>query len=812
MGIFDSVGATLSSGISGAISAVETGLASGLSSVTNAISGATSSLSSLIPSNSSGLLQGLSGLGSPTSSLSNPGTSSFPLPNPLSFYATYNIIIGLSALPNDFLDNPDSTYRVGARAPLIAKSGSLDPSNRVPIAEGSQEFYIDDLKINSLIGNEKGQNTNVQSLDFKIFEPYSMGQFFEALQVAAQALGFKNWLDAPYMITLDFYGNKEDGTMEKIPKTDRQIPIKLQNMSSKTTQEGTMYEVTANPYNQTAITNAYAKFQSDLSIKGTTVQEMLQSGPKSLESVINQKLRDIADTNRIEVPDQILILFPKDIASSATSSSSNDGNTEVNPSENSATTTTNTATTITAKLNVSKNENSNLVQSKDTVNDIGRAKMGFNQTRRGDAPMGIDNDVYSSSGAISNRNKNTINVNESDMKFSQDTDIFNAINQVILQSEFIDQTLDPGAVTPEGYKGWWKIDTQVHIVGDMNKATGVPPKLLVYRIVPYKVHMSSAPTAPDVKPSGYKRLKKLCVKEYNYIYTGKNTDIIKFEINLKGDYMGSMLSDGGTANQGVQTQAMTGGHKEDNVPEVQAVTPGADPSTKPSIPTSISYFNNLSAMDKLGGGGTETQSMRAAKMFHDGVTNSNDMMILHLSIIGDPYYIAMSGTGNYTSRPISENLNEDGSISYQNGEAHIVVNFRTPVDIKQNSGLYNFGDNPTVPVASFSGAYKVGNVISTISKNQFTQELTLQRPDKQELDGDGTPSAAVSATRTEENKGPDNQSVNNGKGPTTDEATPVESQVDAGSGGGGDGSSSNPSGADSTQPGNSEINYNEADF
>ena len=95
----------------------------------------------------------------------------------------------------------------------------------------------------SVIGTEEGQNTNIAKLEFKVLEPYSMGLFFESLQTAAQSLGYKNWADAPFMITIDFYGNTETGIMEHIPKTDRQIPINITKISSKVTHEGTHYDL-----------------------------------------------------------------------------------------------------------------------------------------------------------------------------------------------------------------------------------------------------------------------------------------------------------------------------------------------------------------------------------------------------------------------------------------------------------------------------------------------------------------------------------------------------------------------------------------
>jgi hypothetical protein len=110
------------------------------------------------------------------------------------------------------------------------------------------------------------------------------------------------------------------------------------------------------------------------------------------------------------------------------------------------------------------------------------------------------------------------------------------------------------------------------------------------------------------------------------------------------------------------------------------------------------------------------------------------MMLLNLEIIGDPYYLAQSGTGNYTAQPTEfYNLNDDGSVSYQNGEVDIIVNFRTPVDINQTTGLYNFGGkSENAPVMGFSGLYKVNTVTHKFSKGEFSQTLVGQRRPQQE--------------------------------------------------------------------------------
>jgi hypothetical protein len=121
-------------------------------------------------------------------------------------------------------------------------------------------------------------------------------------------------------------------------------------------------------------------------------------------------------------------------------------------------------------------------------------------------------------------------------------------------------------------------------------------------------------------------------------------------------------------------------------------------------------------------------------MFHDAITSGADMLTLDLKIIGDPYFIAQSGQGNYTSTQSSHNLNTDGSVNYQNGEVDIVVNFRTPVDLNQSTGLYDFGkSSKSAPVIQWSGAYQVLNVQNSFAGGQFTQTLSGPRRLGQEL-------------------------------------------------------------------------------
>jgi hypothetical protein len=741
MGAFDDLGATVSAvksnvtNATSAITAVAGGLASGLSSITDVVGGVLSTVNQVFKQTANIKL---------------------PLPNPLHSYASYTYVISIGILSDEFLNNPDTTYRAGKKFPLLLKSANAEPDNRANTPYGKFDFFIDNLKIDSIIGFEAGNNTNVSGpISFTITEPYSMGMMFLAIQSLAKQSKHPNWNDAPFILAIEFRGNTETGQILNIPKTARYIPFKFTNLDMTVKETGSVYNCTGLPYNQEALSNKNSKFKSDQAIKGTTVQEMLQTGEKSLQSVLNQKLKDIAKLNGIEKPDEILILFPKDISSASASKSSAAGESSSSATSNPKATIDSSA--LFSKLGVTRNTKSgSLEQAKGECNAIGKSKMGFDDTRKGSTPVGKDNVVYNKDTKIMQRDQNYINQNESDFKFRQDTDIPNAINQVVLNSDYITATFDNANMSPEGYRGWWSVDVQSYTNGELNKTTGQKPRLLVYRIVPYNVHASSGPSPANKKPPGYEQLKLQAVKEYNYIYTGKNVDVLKFDINYKSNFMNQMSPDGLIDTQDSKSAKSEGGQTDGKADsEVRPLGKGADPDSKLGVGSQIvSFVKTLAGTDKLGGGGSETQATRAARLFHDSLTKGTDMVDLNMQILGDPYFIAQSGTGNYTAQPTQfHNLNDDGSVSYQNGEVDIVVNFRTPIDINQSTGLYNFGPNTdTAPVMQFSGLYKLTNVSSIFAGGTFKQTLIGYRRPMQEST---KPELKPSETFTVNNKVPD---------------------------------------------------------
>jgi len=658
------------------------------------------------------------------------GKTKLPVPNPLLKYASYTYEIGLGVLTNAQLVNPD-LYMKGNQIPLILKDASASPQNRVKTPYGTFEFYIDHLEINSLPVLQTNAISNVTNITFKIIEPYSMGMFMVALQTAAGRAKHKNWIQAPYILTIDFRGNTETGGMVNIPNTSRKIPIKLTQADMTVSEQGCVYSCTAIPWNAQAHSTADAGLKTTVSITGKTVQEILQTGENSLQSVINKKLKEQADQGIVKVPDEVLILFP-DRIETAKAPAAND-----KTESKSAPTAGTTADDIGKVIGVSRDQkNKTLVQSDATCNAIGKSTLGFSEIRSGDAAAGKEKDVWKENAGVYTRGNLVIDPKTNEMRFTQNMDIFNVINQVIMISDYSKKALSAAGLKDDGHRQLWTIDAQVfNISSDENLSkTGMYPRLIVYRVLPYLAH-SSAIAPMNQAPAGQANLEKQVVKVYNYIYTGKNTDIINFNIKFNAGFIGKMGQAKLIQTQDVKTETKDSGAADKNKPDNQPVGEGnTTPATGNFLTRAMRAVETWLKSDYYGGGGPEDLDTRVMRSFWDAVTSQAEMVKMDMEILGDPYYIIQSGMGTYSAKPDSQNLNNDGTMAHQNGQVFVIVNFRTPVDINLSTGLYDFGKSAkTGPVSMWTGLYRITQIHNKFNGGVFTQQLEAIRLPNTEL-------------------------------------------------------------------------------
>lgn len=695
-----------------------------------------------------------------------------PFTNILHNYATYNYIWTLSVLDDVRINDPASTYKKGDYGQIIFKSGSGDPQNRVPLgAYGAFDFFIDDVNISSITGFDKATgNTNACKISFKVFEPYSMGMFFHALQVAAHQMGHETYIEAPYLLTLEFKGNLNPSQygvngdeLSTIEKTTKHFPLKFMLLDMNVSEQGTEYTVDAIPWNEVAVSNTYNEIKSDIILTGTNVHDLLQYGDKSLEAVVNKQLIDQAEKLGKD-PDQIVILFPKDPKTSnaegkSTPDKSKTTGATVDP--NASTSSRKLEDTLNVKYKLSNHYNIVvLVQDFQDVNEFGSSSMTFDQYTPTSTPFAENDFSYDEKTQTFTRGKISINVNNNigNMTFSQGGSVTDIINEVILMSDYGQRALSKAE--NEKNKGnimWWRIDTQVYLdKSEKNiSKSGEPPKLVVYRIVPYQV--SSSVFLPPDKADPYiqDRIDQ-AIKSYDYIYTGKNHDIISFDLNFKMSLYQAMFDPTKTGDEKAKPQQSNQSQPEqpestdksswslpDRLFDVDKLTLNVDENIR-----KIKFDSLGTSTSKKGGALSDNQTTKLVKQAHDIILNGIDLMAPTIKILGDPYYLGDSGFGNYTAQETElSNINGDHSINYQNGEVDILVNFKTPIDIDLSTGTYNFGGLSLV--SQFSGLFQVVTCDSMFSKGLFTQELKLIRRLGQNPQTTSSPSTQNKATTTE---------------------------------------------------------------
>ena len=362
-------------------------------------------------------------------------------------------------------------------------------------------------------------------------------------------------------------------------------------------------------------------------------------------------------------------------------------------------------------------------ENPENVNAIGKAAITKSANDSGEVPQTSPNLCEVENGVVC-RAKVQIPAKAREFQFNQGEQITNIIEKIVLQSRFCIENSTKGA--RDGLNKWFRIETQVYL--DENALTdntmGRRPKVYVFSVIEYEVDQAVT-MAGNQAPQNTEGLKKLAQKEYNYIYTGKNKDILEFNIQYNNSFIYPV-----TADRGSSTAAQVSGPAG-----TQVAGGNSDPAyvtNDAGSPTQAGQTASKTA--DVVNGGQEWSETQVARQFNDALLDSRaDLIEVELKIWGDPFWINDSGAGNYTARPTSFiNITEDGSVDTQSSEVDLMLNFRTPFDI-DDSGWMDFG-GVSAPTKAFSGLYQCVGVVSSFSSGKFEQTLSLIRRRNQETD------------------------------------------------------------------------------
>ena len=144
------------------------------------------------------------------------------------------------------------------------------------------------------------------------------------------------------------------------------------------------------------------------------------------------------------------------------------------------------------------------------------------------------------------------------------------------------------------------------------------------------------------------------------------------------------------------------------------------------------------------GSGSSTPTQVALSDLEESLhqMSTADMLNIKLRIIGDPSLIKQDeifwspsvdgtlkeGTSN-VKRNSDRRLTPDGSLKMDNGEVYCQINFTTPTDIDEETGMMKFDSN--MRDSKFSGLYRIMKVTNNFRDGKFEQELDLIRLHRQ---------------------------------------------------------------------------------
>lgn len=682
-------------------------------------------------------------------------------PNVLRDYNHYNYSITLGILNTEEFNNPLSYRQKGFRKIILQSGGGgLEKRQRVAAEEdGHAEYFIENLNIDAVI--TPNPNTGIglgTTIEFEVTEPYSMGKFTEALIDAAVSEGFTNFTNAPFCLRIDFKGWGDNGENRTVMEYPYYIPIMFINVEFSVTNSGSRYQVKAIAANNIANSNTVDELKNDLSASGTKVHEILQNSVQSVANVINKRNDEPEDKSKPFIPgfDKYVIAFPT-TETGLVDAIQQGINIEID---------TSIERELAIRLGVETISPDNregaerVVQSRKInpddgifnvlsayaaveINDIGKSLVNENTAEGSNQDMIRIAEAYNVDTDIIQRNLEETQTAAlaRNFTFQQSDRITDIIQSIVVMSEYIKNSIEEeGENNDIGTRDWFRIDSYTFI--DENPeaevAIGRKPRVYVYAVFPYEMDQAIH-AASGSNPPGVEQLLNEAVKEYNYIYTGKNEDVLDFNIDFNyaflqaafadyGNYAGAndVASNATSAGQEPQIEApnVVGNTRPDGTGAnlIQIDTPAGTRVVQES-PAGLEARNRLT--HKLPGGDNNTDpATQVAKSFHDRLINSNvDMLMAEMTIWGDPYFLP-NVNGNYVPRGSGRRmLDAEGRMRYLQNEVFVVVNFLTPIDYRQGGALMDFAEKEE----RFSGLYRVLTVRNIFNNGEFRQELKLVR-------------------------------------------------------------------------------------
>lgn len=647
--------------------------------------------------------------------------------NILHSFASYNTLFTLSGVTeqelrdHSFLTNP--VHDIVARSGGIGSAGASEfrsatgnpnedraneqeylrqsgDRSREVLARGHNIFFEDVNILSTVSPSEERGLGDFTKMEFKLHEPFGI-TLIEKIKAAALLNGFRDHMDAPMLLTIEFKGYNEYGNPAYSKSITRKIPIVISRVELDVNEGGAIYDVIAVRYQDLAYDDRFKFPRTNIPV----LADSLTDAARQIEEKLQEAMEVERDEHKVrEVIDDYEIVFDPEIIAKSRDYAANKPTHNVdqkNPNEE------------TLRAGGGSRQRIEIKQAEGNVTTLtALTKMIEDMVRSTKGYSDIANEFWTTylrkAGAIGSREKADPDTVKGIIKDQ------NKFSQIVETNPFVD---------------WFKVKTAVRThTESFDKITKQHRKTIVYKVIPYKIHVLKF-----IKPGVYlnKSVSEQGVqKEYNYIYTGQNHDIQNLRINYKAAYYQRNVIEPEKANSGL-FQII------DNTITKIFGTEDKERQTGDGIrsyPSVIKSRNLLEVSDKDKG-----KEARKSE-FYDYLTNPvADMMRIEMEILGDPAYICqdqfipLSGENEHIPGPMFNYLNF--SFSADSYTPLIKLNYSFPADIDENKGLMFTEAGKREHNLFFEGVYMVAKIESRFNQGQFTQNLTCVRLNNQNGEG-----------------------------------------------------------------------------
>lgn len=608
--------------------------------------------------------------------------------------STYSLSIYVMS-PPEYRDLIAQKTKQLPNSQLLVQSGGAPNGQRNRYFD--VDFYIEDLEIESLVGTQEVRNShNATNLTMKILEPQGI-TFLQRLKRAAlehsKVSGFGNEFSMTYLLVIRFYGYDENGNQisasqlgSKGFRTDRNaiiekfIPFHIGNLTYQIQSKATEYTIQAvTPQTNIGYSIARATIPFTLGLQGETVSDMLgnRQGSAGRVSVIDgdyEVTEEEIDQNNITTP--VGTVYKGSLVGALNKYQSELVKTG--------------RYTYPDIYNI-------IFEDAEGLADAQLAKPGRpnkNQSVLSEAETAADR--FLSSKLNYNGKARTWTV-QAGTQIVQLIDLMMRSSTYITKQQNViidEKTGKVSASAPDvDVVQWYRVRCTVEPLQYDAKRNDYQYEI-TYIISRYKINTPLVAGFPKTRYVGTHKL-------YNYWFTGENSEVIDFSINVNANYLTPINQAGLSAsNQEVED-------------------PGPFPNKK------VYAVPNASQQ-----GGTRNSLIIAAGLA-DRLYNPVDVAYSDVEILGDPDWIQQSEV--YYGSKTKINLNAfmyDGSVNYESGEVLYEIKFNPINDYNTDNGLViPFRDQPGIQTPDGTLTQGQENLIFSAVKvtNYFRNGAFTQR-------------------------------------------------------------------------------------